>query len=1527
MSADAANLEDDLSLLREPLEQLAERSQRLGEIFEFETKRRTFGLPLKSANQDSSFEEKLTGLQHIVENRIENASAYFRLFLVLIFFIVYTFVLFEQRPITDMFRTETALLARLLNDLPETGMDGYFREGAAAVGYVTEVEELYDWLQNIIVENIFTDPVCGDGICDSPKEYPGFGRFGCEKDCGKYQKTTTLRVDLTTFVGSSPADWDISSIPYSQKFNFQYNIYSHTLQEFMWEKDQDATLNPIVSIDVPDGKLTLHLYQASKLARNAESGAASDLRMNAGDFLVHNDSASPVEYGDSAEVLMFARTVTRGLQDACWETAAKISGAPAGCDKFDWWDSYIRAMGGYGLAGTVSISAGRAGSEVLADIPFCGVLPKGIEGFAVHENKALLLEAQTECKPAPSFAVQKALDPGVIPATISNREGVCVSHKNCSAGLFCARWPHKTGGGRTASRRGGWSDAGAGVCQPCHLCRVDDEDAFNSTGRGYCPRDTCVGSGGMPACLSAARLLENFDCQDKFDFEVWKHQPIGSQVSVKPANATAQKVRYLGAHNRLVGAVVVTQERVMQKDCAASHDKSWSLSGVLGWSRTNPSLSAYTEAGGDQVRCPNENQGDSSPMGSDPVFTEFSSLYDGKLFAADYYDRNERSNASTARVPFLFYPHQYNQITRAPKDDNLVVPSDRNKYKIYFDDRLSQEQAQRMMTALKDGSFFDSSSTQRVSVQLVTYNANIQVFVRFVLNLDWESTGLGSWDFEAQSYSVDLYPTRFASTVRLALEFLLMVFLVLNVVSEIFEIWQEAKVFRLKAYFTDVFNVIDWMSFIFQLVSWSIWLLYVTETQQFKMESTYRVLRDPEAQARFFATSPEEEFKYLSLLRQLEGIGHYVRIYSTTSGMAIVFLIFRLLKSLDFQPRMGLVTRTIAVASTDLIHFMMLFALVFLGYAVVGVLMFGHQFQGMSGFGTAVQTLLMMLLSLDSTKFWTEMDHAAGNGMNFIFQIYIWTYLLLAFFILLNIFLAILIDSYASVKAESESSKGIFEDVYEVLEHFFKKTVLSKQNFMSDQDVMEALLKTRQSFVVQDRTGSVLESQAKEVLGGRTAVLLHGGHELDAEDLVRLVNNALPGCKTEFYDEDDESMYYAQMSRNNAIVDMMSRYGENVTDRMDQQNADVMQLLKIEEMRRQLAIYRSQSSLIAQQKYIMKSVEVIAKSVCPPDLLETLNDVLYAADKIRLNAQDEDVGEIRKLTVEVAQAKNIPKMDLMGKCDSYCVLIINGSGQNNVHSTAVVARNSNPEWNETFTWMISSKQDRVLTITVMDKDNFKNDDLVGCVYVNLQELPLDKEVNQWYPIENPNQQSRLDQCKLRLSLSVRTLAQQAKIAAGRGKSKQNHLLPSRAPSHASGMYTHQEDLRREEREFRSEIKAAAIARADNIAEDHQHLGEYPMDAGWGDEGLACDASAAGTQKGFYPGSSGIGWGLGLPGARPAGNKVAPDPASARGGVVHDSDGITSQTGVGRGRGAVPQKPSEKPPQKTFKRASSSMAAK
>jgi hypothetical protein len=46
---------------------------------------------------------------------------------------------------------------------------------------------------------------------------------------------------------------------------------------------------------------------------------------------------------------------------------------------------------------------------------------------------------------------------------------------------------------------------------------------------------------------------------------------------------------------------------------------------------------------------------------------------------------------------------------------------------------------------------------------------------------------------------------------------------------------------------------------------------------------------------------------------------------------AVLLFVLRLLKALDFQPRMALVTRTISNAFTDLIHFIALFAIVFSG--------------------------------------------------------------------------------------------------------------------------------------------------------------------------------------------------------------------------------------------------------------------------------------------------------------------------------------------------------------------------------------------------------------------------------------------------------------------------------------------------------------------------------------------------------------------------------------------------------------------
>ena len=56
-------------------------------------------------------------------------------------------------------------------------------------------------------------------------------------------------------------------------------------------------------------------------------------------------------------------------------------------------------------------------------------------------------------------------------------------------------------------------------------------------------------------------------------------------------------------------------------------------------------------------------------------------------------------------------------------------------------------------------------------------------------------------------------------------------------------------------------------------------------------------------------------------------------------------LILRLLKNLDFQPRLGLVTRTLSSAIVNLSHFLVVFGLVFFSYSVMGHLAFGGELE------------------------------------------------------------------------------------------------------------------------------------------------------------------------------------------------------------------------------------------------------------------------------------------------------------------------------------------------------------------------------------------------------------------------------------------------------------------------------------------------------------------------------------------------------------------------------------------------------
>jgi hypothetical protein len=58
--------------------------------------------------------------------------------------------------------------------------------------------------------------------------------------------------------------------------------------------------------------------------------------------------------------------------------------------------------------------------------------------------------------------------------------------------------------------------------------------------------------------------------------------------------------------------------------------------------------------------------------------------------------------------------------------------------------------------------------------------------------------------------------------------------------------------------------------------------------------------------------------------------------YTTVSTIVLILMILQLLHFLDFQPKLSLITRTVAAAWGDLVHFFILFIMVEITFTCLG---------------------------------------------------------------------------------------------------------------------------------------------------------------------------------------------------------------------------------------------------------------------------------------------------------------------------------------------------------------------------------------------------------------------------------------------------------------------------------------------------------------------------------------------------------------------------------------------------------------
>lgn len=402
-----------------------------------------------------------------------------------------------------------------------------------------------------------------------------------------------------------------------------------------------------------------------------------------------------------------------------------------------------------------------------------------------------------------------------------------------------------------------------------------------------------------------------------------------------------------------------------------------------------------------------------------------------------------------------------------------------------------KEETRVLIDELKQNLWLDRG-TRVVFIDFTVYNANINLFCIIKLVFEYPATGGCIPSFTFRTVKLIRYVTAFDHFV-MACEGIFILFIVYYTIEEILEI----KKHKLK-YFKSFWNVLDVIV---------IFLGYVAIA--FNLYRTFAV--DELLKGLLADNQQYANFDFL---------GFWQTQFNNMVAVAVFFAWIKVFKYISFNKTMTQLSATLNNCAKDVGGFAVMFFIIFLAYAQLGYLVFGTQVRDFSTFEDAIFTLFRIILG--------DFDfHALEAANRVLGPIFFITYVFFVFFVLLNMFLAIINDTYAEVKSNIATQKSEFE-----IGDYFKKgyqKMLDKLSFKREKilDIQKAL---KSADVNQDNKLDFEEWRANLKSRGHAdaeieAVFakydLDGDRILDEEEQ-RKMQEDLEGQKAELNDEIEE---------------------------------------------------------------------------------------------------------------------------------------------------------------------------------------------------------------------------------------------------------------------------------------------------------------------------------------------------------------------------------------------------------------------
>uniref|UniRef100_A0A8C3FBT0 Polycystin 2, transient receptor potential cation channel n=1 Tax=Chrysemys picta bellii TaxID=8478 RepID=A0A8C3FBT0_CHRPI len=305
----------------------------------------------------------------------------------------------------------------------------------------------------------------------------------------------------------------------------------------------------------------------------------------------------------------------------------------------------------------------------------------------------------------------------------------------------------------------------------------------------------------------------------------------------------------------------------------------------------------------------------------------------------------------------------------------------------YQDLSRSREETAAQIANLKKHLWLDRG-TRAAFIDFSVYNANINLFCIVRLLVEFPATGglITSWQF--QPVKLIHYISTFDFFLA-ACEIAFCLFTLYYIVEEILEI----RIHKLH-YFRSLWNCLDILIIVLSVAAIGI-NMYRRSTVDMLLK---KQLEDQNAFPNF------------------EPLAYWQIQFNNVAAVTVFFVWIKLFKFVSFNRTMNQLSTTMSRCAKDVIGFAIMFFIIFLAYAQLAYLVFGTQVDDFSTFQECVFTQFRIILGDFN---FTEIEEAN----RILGPIYFTTFVFFMFFILLNMFLAIINDTYSEVKSDMAQQK------------------------------------------------------------------------------------------------------------------------------------------------------------------------------------------------------------------------------------------------------------------------------------------------------------------------------------------------------------------------------------------------------------------------------------------------------------------------------------------------------------------------